>query len=316
LLTFRNQWGRGVIATVRSDRTTYVFENGGERTFMNGHPSILEVPLPTEERASLATLLLRRHAQKQPVKKETAASKAKAARAKAAKLADAVPTVTFERQLAIFAAAYPGGFTDPRFVLEERGTPGGPERRKDAAIALAQDVLRAAKLDAAIEKGQYTQVFTTALSVLTAFESLAPKAEKPAFSRIPASSHERFAKALRELLHGTSSYTRRFDAFCAALELADVPWTIATVFSAAVHPTIHAFVKATMSQRQAKALDLDEPPVGPPNGAGYAEHLNVANKTRDKLIASGLQPRDLFDVYSFGWRTLTRSAQAGLPETK
>ena len=56
------QWGRAVVATSLTDRATYVFENAGERTFMNGYTSIVEVQLAPEEREALAKRLLRGHA--------------------------------------------------------------------------------------------------------------------------------------------------------------------------------------------------------------------------------------------------------------
>src|SRR5687768_6905756 len=218
----QTQWGRGVVASHGEDRTTYMFENGGPRTFMNGHQLIQEVSLPQQEREALATALLRRVAAltAPPKKKATAAKAAAAKKAKAQKAAEAVPEITFERQLAIFKAAYPGGFEDPKFIAEERGSAGGPERRKDAGITLARDVLRAQKLDAAITKGAFAAIFTAATQVLTAFESLSlPKPEKPAFERIPEGARPRFAKALRDMLHGDGAYAPRFDAFVETLEM-------------------------------------------------------------------------------------------------
>lgn len=70
------QWGRAVLAATQTDRATYVFENAGERTFMNGYTSIVEVELAPEEREALAKRLLRGHA--------SATSAAKKKRAKAA----------------------------------------------------------------------------------------------------------------------------------------------------------------------------------------------------------------------------------------
>lgn len=52
-------WGRGVASEVLADRTTYVFEHVGERTFMHGSKVIVELTLPADERQELATRLLR-----------------------------------------------------------------------------------------------------------------------------------------------------------------------------------------------------------------------------------------------------------------
>jgi hypothetical protein len=115
-------------------------------------------------------------------------------------------------------------------------------------------------------------------------------------------------RALRDVLHGDGAYAGRFDGFVGVH--APLPWTIATLFSASIHPAEHFFVKPTVNQRQAKVLGLAEPPSGPPSAQAYAQHLAIAHATRDRLQASRLEPRDLFDVYTFGWRTLSRSATA------
>lgn len=289
-------WGRAVVTAVAVDRTTYLFEHAGKRTFLNANNSIRELPLPPEERSALAKRLLGRRS---PVTKKPT-SKRKTA---------APPSLTLDRQLEAFGAAFPRGFEDSAFVVEERGLGQPAERARDAGIAFARETLSAKALDAAIERGAYAEVFADALRVLTAMQSLAlPKHHRPAFERLAPPAQERFARALRDLLHGDGPYAARFDAFVAAA--GTPPWTIATLFSAAVHPEAHVFVKPTLSQRQAKALGRAEPPLDGPTGAGYAQHLAVAVALRDKLVGAGMCPRDLFDVYSFGWRTLRRSAQA------
>lgn len=92
------QWGRAVLAATLTDRATYVFENAGERTFMNGYSSIVEVQLDPEERESLAKRLLRGHAsattatkKKSTKAKTTKAPKAKATKAKAEKAPEREP---------------------------------------------------------------------------------------------------------------------------------------------------------------------------------------------------------------------------------
>lgn len=289
-------WGRGVVTAVLADRTTYVFEHAGERTFMNGANAIREITLPVEEREALAKTLLRRRA----------APKTKAAGRRAAASPAAM---TFERQLAIFRAAFPLGFDDPKFIAEERGGPQVNEPRKDAALALARDLLSRPKLDAAIESGAFGEVFANAAAVLAALQSLSfPKADKAGFDRTSQTAHERFALALRDLLYGDGDYAPRFDAFVSATSKPS--WTVATIFAATVHPDTHFFVKPTVNQKQAKSIDRGEPATGAPTGRVYAEHLAIAQSVRARLIAVEMRPRDLFDVYSFEWHTLTRTAQA------
>lgn len=55
----RPQWGRGVAVTVEPDRTKFVFEHGGERTFRRGDPSIRPAVVTDDERPALLEVLLK-----------------------------------------------------------------------------------------------------------------------------------------------------------------------------------------------------------------------------------------------------------------
>ncbi|MDQ3036726.1 MAG: hypothetical protein M3Y87_30315, partial [Myxococcota bacterium] len=61
---------------------------------------------------------------------------------------------------------------------------------------------------------------------------------------------------------------------------------------------------------------LTEPPIGAPSGTAYAKHLAVAHALRERLLAAGHTPRDLFDVYTYEWRTLSKGALAAAPADK
>lgn len=294
----RAEWGRAVISEVLVDRKTYVFEHVGQRTFLNGSPVIVEMDLAPEERSALAATLIRVTGAVPAPKKKKAKSLVKAA---------APAAITFDRQLALFATAFPLGFVDPGLA---RAASSAKPKSEDAATRFAREVLAAAPIEAALRKGGASDVLANAMQVLNNARALSlPKADVTAFEHLPTDSHEAVARALADLLHGDGDYTARFDAFVHAAK--DVPWTIATVFPALVHPERHFFVKPTMNQRQARAIAAAEPPLGMPTGAGYAKHLAVALATRDRLSAAGLAPRHLLDVYTFGWRTLTRATGAG-----
>jgi hypothetical protein len=85
----RPEWGRAVVAEELADRTTYVFENAGERTFMN-EPSRLEtVELPADEREALAKTLLRTRAPARAKKKRAPAKPRKKKEKAAAKAPEA-----------------------------------------------------------------------------------------------------------------------------------------------------------------------------------------------------------------------------------
>lgn len=289
----RPDWGRAVVAEELSDRTKYVFEHGGERTLMNEPRRVHEVSVPPDEREALATKLLRHHPQR---------AQKRVPRKKAAPVAEAM---SFELQEEAFRARFPGGFASDKYLAEQRGADGAGV---DALIATAQRLLSHDRLNAAIARKSYEDVYADALEVLAAAQKLAfPKGDKPAFTRMREDGHERFAIALRDLLYGTEPHAVRFNALVQSLGKA-VPWTVATLFAAAVHPEEHIVVKALQSQRQARALGAGDPPVGSASGAGYAKHLAVARALRERLVAAGHTPRDLFDVYAYQWRTLSTSA--------
>lgn len=294
----RPEWGRAVIVEELDDRTTYVFENAGERTLINTPFRLEVVELPLEEREALAATLLRH--------RNAAKSRSAAARKRPAKPADGM---SFEKQEQLFRERFAEGFTDPTYVQEVRGgSEGGTELNLDGLVALAQELLSLERLDAAIARGAFSEVHADAEKVLALARRLAfAKSDKPVFDKMPATSHEPFALALRALLYGEGAYAVRFNAFVRSIGEKGVPWTVATVFAAAVHPDSHVLVKQLTSARQARSLGVPVPPSGGPNGAAYARHLAVAQALRDRLVAAGRAPRDLFDVYTYQWRTLAKT---------
>ncbi len=304
----RADWGRALVSEERPDRKTYFFENAGARTFLNGSPLIVEVTLGAEERGALARLIADRHAPPPAVKK---ASKPRVKKAASA----ASKVLSFERQLTLFATTSPRGFVDPAVALAEATTPATRAKNERSAVRFASEVLSARAIETALREGRASEVVANALRVLQSASALSlPKGDVGAFERLTPASHEDVATTLAALLHGTGDYAIRFDAFVKAT--GTTAWTIATVFPALVHPSEHFLVKSTMNQRQALAIGAAEPPLGTPTGEAYAKHLAVARTTKERLIAASMTPADLLDVYTFGWRTLTRAASASLTRTK
>lgn len=292
----QTQWGRCIVVEAIPERTRYLFEDGQVRAFRSLEPHMREAQLPEAERDALVQLLLRRNAPKRTSSKSGASRRAAEA-------------LTFEAQEKIFRAVFPQGFEDPKYVLEERGTKTGKDRYKDAAIELAAGILAPAELDRLIAEGKDTEVYDRAVRVERVTKNLLyPQREKPEFESMPPASHARFARALRAALYDSEEYAARFDDLVSSIAMKSVTWPAATLLPAIVHPTEHVFVKASFSERQARILGMDEPPRGIPTGHGYAKHLAVAHALRERLIATGHRPRDLFDVYSFAWKTLSDAA--------
>ncbi len=281
----RPEWGRAVIAEEQPDRTIYVFESGGERTLLNSLSRLEEVELPPEERETLAKTLLRGRG---PAKTR---SGTRTIRKKA-------PELTFDQQEAIFARHFPGGFEDEKFVQSVRG------EGVDALIALAGELFAAPRLDEALERGAFAEVHADGKKLIAAGQQAGLVEDAAVFDEMPAEGYEKIARALRDLLHGKKAYTSRFNAFVKSIAPKGVPWTVATVFAAAVHPDAHVLVTPATSRRQARAVEATLPSNGAPTGAGYKKHLAVAEALRERLKAAGKAPRDMFDVYAYSMRTL------------
>jgi hypothetical protein len=287
-------WGRGIAFAEHLDRRDFIFENAGVRVFKNDGCPLVPVSLPTAEAAALGRTLRGR---RPPV----AAAKKPGVRKPAPKRT-IVETQTFAGQLELFLAAFPQGFADPKFVAEERGD--GTSAGKDAAIALAREVLGRTHLEAQVAAGAFTAVFEAAMRLVDLFEALD-------FKKAPATTHEAFARALVVLLHGEGPYGPRFEAFAAALPTKRPYWTAATIFPALSRPDEHFFAKPKYEQQEARILRLAEPPSGEPTHAGYVLYAAVGEKVRAELTLAGQKPRDLLDVYSARARRSLREATGG-----
>lgn len=290
--TTQEAWGRAVVASDQADRRELMFEDGKLRTFKKDAAMITSVELDEEARAGLYAALLKRAA-------PAAAKKAR----KAAPKGTLIETLSFEAQVESFRDAFPGGFSDPKYLAEERGS--GSDKGKEPALLLAGSALGKDALAARIAAGDFGGVHADVVRVARLAVGMAhPQFEVRPLAAMPAEAHERFARALADLLHGAGDEAARFSALVEALGEGRQTWTLATQLPALVHPTTWFFVKPKVTQRQARILGLGEPPSGTPTHEGYLAYRAVGEATRDRLVAAGLSPRDLLDVYAFVARTL------------
>lgn len=226
-----------------------------------------------------------------------------------------LPVVTFEKQLALFRATFPLGFNDPRFIAEERGDPTarGKKAYKAAAIQLAGLLLSKESLEALLSVPGCRGAYSVAKKLINATRNLVFEKELICFQNMAQDKrHEEiFARALYRLLHASEPLADRFDGFVGALLQGSATWTIATIFPALYAPSEHTFVKPTFIKRQAEILQISINYRAAPTGAVYERLLAVALQVEKQLSAEGLQPRDLMDVHSFIWRTLSMDSPIG-----
>ena len=293
-------WGRGVAFAEHPDRRDFIFEDGATRVFKNEGSPLVPVALPGQEAVALGQALHKKRPPAPAAKKKTSARKATPRHV--------VPeTLTFQNQLDLFLATFPQGFADPKFIAQERGT--GTNAGKEPARERARELLARPRLEAHLAAGEHAQIFDAAWRLVsTTRNMLHPTFEANDFRDTRPATYEAFARALVALLHGDGPVAPRFDAFATSLATKRPYWTLATVFSALSRPQESFFAKPKWEQQQARILGMEEPPSGVPTHAGYLLYAAVGTAVRDRLVAAGQTPRDLLDVYSFIWRTLSDSA--------
>lgn len=278
------------------DRRDVVFEDGASRTFKREGFSLVQVELPVEEAAALGSTLL-------GSKVAGGSGRTRVAKKKPVKARPAAEPLTFAHQIELFREAFPRGFADASFGAQERGA---ETIGKAAATTLAKELLSRDRLEALVAAGDYAQVFEAVKSVVRATRNmLHPRSETLDFEATPETAHEAFARALVGLLYGEGPYEVRFEAFVAALATKRPYWTLTTLFPALLHPEAYAFAKPLLEQQQARILGMEVPPAGRPTHAGYLVYAAVVEGVRDRLVAAGLKPSDLLDVYSFMRKTLS-----------
>ena len=301
----RADWGVGIFAGEKDGKHRYLFENGAERTLASGFTAMmLKVATPTDdERAAYARL------------RGILAARSPSDGGRPGGL-------DFGEQLRVFHAAFPGGFSDAKWVADTRGegAPARAPRHRAPLLEEAGQLLSQGSLDTLASARQFGEIWEAVAKVLSRSD-LVPAAQlKPK----PSGDEQKrgLALAIRELLHGSAAYDVRFDRFCAAFTTAfGAPprWELATALSAVVHPTEHVCVESTTFRKQAKAAILHRPVAAQPTGSGYANLLAVVRSIANKLSEHGELPRDLFDVRDFITLTLKaapkKKAKSAKPAT-
>ncbi len=290
----RREWGLGVLAWETSTKRGYVFENGQLRILVRAfYPLMREVDRPIEEiRALVATL-----------KPELDAARAELGSSAHPARRESSPPMSFEEQLELFRAAFPGGFEDPQWVEQQRGTNAKKRlvAHRDPAIADAQKLLGAEALEARIASQAFRSIQDDIWTLLKRTDLL-PSAEL-ALLRTPEPERQRaLSLMVMELLHGGGDYGTRFDRFVVTFQQAfgkPAGWQFATALPALVEPSEHVAVRPTAFRAQARWMAPGSSLPKSPNSAGYRRCLAMAKHVATRLTEQNQPPRDLMDVYDF-----------------
>jgi hypothetical protein len=276
----RKEWGVGVLSGLSEGKRRYLFENGEERTLASGFDQLMqrvENPTPDQQLA---------FARLQGVL---------AGRAKNGGDAGKHPGWSLAKQLAKFRETFPAGFSEQTWLKDVRGA-----GQRSAATSDIQERLGQKALDAHLSGQNVAEIWREARAIMTA-SGLVPAAQlslkEPSGEPLRA-----LATAIRELLHGTGPYDKRFDRFVAAFTTAfgSAPgWEIATALPALFQPIDHVCVDAPMFKKQVKECSPGRSVSPKASSAGYATFLSVARLIANKLAEQGEVPRDLMDVRHF-----------------
>lgn len=309
----RPEWGRGLLVAERDKLLVLHWEDGQEHLVAATHrDKLTEVALDDAERASVVGKLLGVQAAR-----SAAASRSKSKSSSKRPARKAAPVMSFDAQMEVFARAFPGGFAGAKFVAAERGVEAGGNKPggREWAVEKAHEVLSAAAFaDAAAVFEAVTTFLRPPLTLVHPMEGAIPlKAMKD-------EARAEFVAALRELLHGSGAYGERFDRFVAAAQLTDKEgktrrpgWPLSTLLPGLYAPREHLFVKPQLFQKQAAILGMKIAYQSAPSGAIYQDFLSVGRALEAKLRDRGEAPRDLLDVATFVWTTLSPNSPDAPP---
>ena len=198
-----------------------------------------------------------------------------------------------------FLRYYPGGFADEDYVALERAY-------KWTAHERWLDELGRPELDRLIAGGRFQEVAARAVRIegrtnlLFSFEKMALR--DAVRGRAGA---ERFARGLREWLHGRGSAATRFEAWVETLEglprrqTRVLTWPLATVFGFIARPERQIFLKPRVTKIAAERYGYDFSYQSRPGWETYASLLGFADEVARDV--ADLEPRDLIDLQSFIW---------------
>lgn len=286
----RLDWGVGVLAGERDGKRRYLFEGGEERTMAAAHDHLMQkVEHPDRDQqatyARLMALLAKREG------REPAAG---AEGAKALMLA----------QLEKFRRKYPGGFSGDAWKNEQRNL--AVRRAREGSDAQA---LSAKSLEALARSNRLEGVWDQVVKLVGESGLGAGELETTSISH----QQRALGASVRELLHGSDDYAKRFDAFVTnyqAVFQKPPSWQAATALPALLWPVEHVCVDPTAFRSQLKAFSRQSTLGARPSGAAYLRCRSMARALASALAADGEVPADLLEVYAFIRATLGPARRA------
>jgi len=285
----RLAWGVSVLSGERDGKRRYLFEDGEERTMAAAHQHLMQrVDRPDRGQqatyARLMALLAKREG------REPAGA--------------AVGMKAIIAQVESFRVKYPAGFSSEAWQADERNL-----RVREACQAV-QRALSAAAMEKLARANRLEGVWSQVVT-LVGESGLVPEP-----LGAPSSiGHQRLlGEGVRDLLHGTDHFERRFDRFvmCHESVFQKFPdWPAATALPALMSPVEHVCVDPATFRSQLKALSRPSTLGARPSSRSYARCRSMARALASSLATQGEVPRDLLEVHAFIRATLKPARKAG-----
>lgn len=295
--TRKQEWGLALILWERDGKRAYKFEDGKERVIAEPYYKLLS---RTDEEPDSDSVLI-----------------AAIARLQGGDSDDKLDAMTFDEQLAVFLAQYPGAFGSDAWVKGYRGKEGKRrlKRHRVPAILEAQERLSKSEMDRYLEEGAHKELQDTLVEVLGATD-LVTKAQLEPYRK--GVGGEAFTRALHAMLWGTEDLAKRFTELTQAMSMLwpRVPWTVITAPMALVHPKEHTCVKPSVFTKQADCTTKPIRPTKLPTARVYRGYLEMVKSLRDALSDTGAPPHDLLDIYDLIWITQRPAAAEHLARVR
>jgi hypothetical protein len=201
----------------------------------------------------------------------------------------------------MFLRHFPGGFRDPAYLEWERDYKWDAHRRWHEELA-PEFFLRLLKDHSYTRIAQLAVAIESRTNLLFSFEKMALRDAV----RLPDGART-FATGLHEMLHGAGSLGDRFERWRDAVgrlprrQTRVLTWPVLTVFPFIAQPSVHLYLKPTVTRTAAEAYGYPFAYRSMPNFETYNELLSFGNQIRKDL--GDLRPRDQIDIQSFIWVT-------------
>jgi hypothetical protein len=198
-----------------------------------------------------------------------------------------------------FLGYFAKGFRDEEYCSLERNY-------KWLAHQRWEEQLNRTAFRALIKNGEFKKIAANAVAIegrtnlLFSFEKMALRDAVKSSAGAKA-----FSLGLYEFLHSGRSLQHRFEQWCEVVarlprkQTRVLTWPVVTIMGFIAQPSLHFFLKPTVTRTGAEKYGLPLNYRSRPNWQTYEELLGIAEKIKTDLRDLG--PRDIIDLQSFLW---------------